>query len=263
MKTVLPPLEDRLQTLQQERTEAEEEAANRDLRERYNRVTQKKAVLEQAIENISSTKKLPNEDIEKIRNAFSTVETLRTSISAGKLAISFTAMKDLQLTVQKDIEPEEQKIIRKTESLHIEAGGKIRLQHEDWRIDATSGTGNVEKVIEEYNTADKALKELLGICDVSSLQQAIQVNQAYEQHRPEVETAKENLSAELGNYSYEEIERDIQQIGQKKPNRPLEQILGELFNVQGDCDSKNRNWVNINSRLKNILRHMSPRMPFF
>lgn len=254
IENILPKCEEKLLKLQKEKEDAEGQEKNRELREQFIRVENRKNVLEEAEKTLQSIKILTDESLENIRNAYAEVQQLKASLTAGKLAINFIAKKDISFSVQKDFEELLFKELKENDSIQFEAGGRLKLEHSDWLIEVTSGENEIEEMIKKYDKAKENLNELLEQYEIQSLEDAITFNHSYNKHLVDVTKARENFEEELSPDSYEELEMKIKEIGHETETRPLVLIVQELSEIQNDIKNKNDNLKEYQDKIEEYVK---------
>jgi len=240
LKNRIPVLEKLVEPFLQEKRDAEAETKNKDDREKFKRITQKKGTLEAEEERLKAEKRLAKQDVETIREAKTAVDRLELKIAAGKMKATFQARKGIPISVQKDSEDASRQQLEKGQKLEIDAGGLVRVEHEDWVMEIVSGKGNVKEVIGLHREARNTLEKLCDKYGVSSLEEAIKVNEGYEKRVADVERARGNLADELGHMSFEEWVLKIAELGPEKSCRPIGTIVEELMKAQAEAAALNK-----------------------
>lgn len=250
IKFQLPALEEKFKELKEEKERAELMEANKPLIEKVEKVKRLQTELEKAQVELNKTKKLDREDLKKIRDANQFYEKMLNSIESGKLKAKFTAKRDNQIKVQIDFKPEELFSISETEAKEFEAGGRIKLEHSDWILDLTSGEGDFEKLEKELQAADQNLKKILEQYGIRTVNEAVAINEEYEQKFNEEKNAKKNLKSELGSDTLENLEKKIEIIKNLKPARDLATVAVEFNNTKRDIDSKKNELTHLENTLE-------------
>ncbi len=235
----IPGLREKETLLQQEASDAKTERSNNTLRTKFLKVAEKKKTLGTAEENLRLSKKLTSDDLEAVRKAFEKVENLKTSLAAGKLFAKLRAKKNFSLLIQKDLEPEFHKEINSEVLIQLTACGALKLEHEDWLLELTTGEGDFDAIRNNYAQAKNELEELFKKYEVATHEEAKDINGKYEQCLKEVEKAEEVYLSELGSDVYEELKRKIDEMGEAKETRSYETAYNELVAVQKLTESKN------------------------
>ncbi len=239
IKKTIPALKEKLKTLEKERGDALTQERNKGLRERFNKIKDRKDTLDKAAERLNSVQKLDKTELEEIRASFTEVNTLKTSMTAGKLTLNINAKAEFSLKIQKDLDEIFTHHIDKDRPLNIEAGGIIRLEHPDWTMMITSGEGNMEDVLKQYSQSEARLNELLKKHNLKTLDDANSINRIYEECSNELERAKKNLKDELGTDSYDELARKIREMPAEHSVRPIEDIIEQISAVNNEITKYN------------------------
>ena len=237
MKKRLPSLEEKRPPLENEKKEIDIEEKNKSLREKFQRILHRKEALLKAREAFQQVKVLERKDLEEIRNAAALLHQMKAALEAGRLTVRLTTKQASDLAIQRDFDTEFQKRLSKDELLTLEAGGRLKLTHPEWEIEVTSGKIHFNEKLQKYNQAEEKLKNLLHGHGLGAVEKAIETNQIYEKQLIEIKKANENLSAELGTESLEDIESRIRAIGQQKSTRPIAEVIEELTALQYEMES--------------------------
>ncbi len=204
-----------------------------DLVRKFTRVEEKKKTLDAVQKDLDSIRKLTTEDLDKLREAHTRLDVLKARLDAGKLDIRFEALKDLDITISKDLEPPANQTLSKNETTHLQAGAKLRIDHPDWALEVTSP----EVDMEEYDTATKQKDDLLTSLKVTSLEDAITLNKTYQTHLNNVTSARSNLEQELDKDTYEDLAQKVGALAPTAPTRDLPTIIEDRTNLRNKLDS--------------------------
>ncbi|MDK2830336.1 AAA family ATPase [Methanolobus sp. WCC1] len=234
----IPLAEAKLAELKEEKKIAEIKAENEELVQKFTSLEKLKGEMDDAEEALKSVKKLDNTELKNIRDVFNDVDKLKASVEAGELRANFEAMADLKLNILKDLDDEYTKELILGESLVIEAGGKIKIKHSDWKLEISSGAEEIDKVVQNFEVAKKKKIELLTNHDLKSLDEAEEINKQYNEAVGAFENATKNFEKELGDDSYEAILEKIEHIGVdptlETSTRPLATIVEEVTRLDID-----------------------------
>lgn len=234
----LPPAEARLKELEKERNIAKKEADNEDLIQTFNRVKKRKIELDRDEEALKSVKKLEDSELKGISDAFNKVEKLKAGVEAGKLMANFEAKKPFTLTIQKDFEAEHKKEVSSGESFLLEAGGRLKLEHSEWKLEISSGEEEIEKVLQGYETAKQQREDLLNQYEIQSIEEAEELNKRYKEALSAFDNTTKNFKNELGEASYEELLQKIETIGTESGSEEMTRTLVEIVEEQAKLDGK-------------------------
>ncbi len=237
IKKRLPSLEERRAPLENEKKEIDIEEKNRGLREKLQRVLHRKELLLKAREALRQVKALERKDLEEVRSAAALLHQMKAGLEAGRLTVRLTTKQTSDVAVQRDFDTEFRRQVSRDESLTLEAGGRLKLTHPDWEVEVTSGKLNFNEKLQKYTQAEEKLKNLLRTHGLDTVEKAIETNQIYERHLIETKKANENLSAELGTESLEDVESRGRAIGPPKSTRPVSAVIQELAALQYEMES--------------------------
>ena len=253
LKEQILDIEKKAKELQDERDEAKHQEDSKELRERFNRATAKKEALDAAENKLASIKKITDKDFDLIRNIDTALRDLKTSIAAGKLSVRFIPRKDIDLSINKDLDEPFLQKLKKDESVRFEAGGRLKLEHQDWMLDVISGEGSIETVLQDHEIQKNKLLQLLEKYDVESLAIAEEVNRLFNDQEISVNNTRKNLNDELGSSTHEELAEKIQKLGTEKTTRSLETIITELSSKENSIDTKRKEVDQYKTQVTNYI----------
>lgn len=233
----IPELEAKEKKINKEKEEAENYQKGKELLNKYNRVEKKKQVVDEANKSMEKVRKLTGEDLKKIRGAFNKKRRLDASLTASKLSVKFTPKKDIELEIQKGLEDKFRTRTRGGEALDFQADGRLLLSHADWDLEVTSGEGEYDQILAEYEQAKSDMEDLFQKLSLKSLEDAEAANTAYEAELAKLENAQSNLDEELGESTYDDLKKKAKGLQVKKPDRELETILSEGADTKAEIKS--------------------------
>jgi len=210
-----PGLETKISAAKSELEIARKQAALVGLRQKYQRVVEKKALWEEAKKQLSILPVMEADELRQLQMLSAEIERLKAALIAGKLAGNLKAVKNLSLEIQK--KPEtlfEAFDIPAGAEFKLEAEGLLILKHPDWVIELASGTGEYQQNWEAYSAKKTQLEKLLIEKKLANLADAEPRFEAYRQGQQAVKNAALNYQQELGSQSWEELEERIKSAGE-------------------------------------------------
>jgi len=253
----LPDLEKKVEKLEKQKLQAETIEKNRQITEKYKRVLEKQAQVQTAGKMLKSVQKLSAEDLNTIKGLKEKIERLRAELAAGKLAVKFTAKNQLTLGITKDAEATYKDQIKRGDVKSYEAGGRIRIEHEDWVLEVTSGEGELAGVAKELEFSKKKLNSLLKKHGVKSIEQAKIINGKYEECFQALKNARNNFRSELGDTTPKELTARMREINKIKLTKPLAEIVGELVSTESQLKSIKAKQIELTEKRKNLVEKYS------
>ena len=241
-KKLLPELTKRVKDLVQEQQNARLAEKNKNLNQKYERAKKLRTGLDEILQSLNKLPKLSAVELNKIRKAEIEIKNLKTEIEASHLAVKLLAKKEFSIQIQRDFENTTEDRLSQNSSITIDANGIIRLEHPEWSMEITSGTGDFNKTSSKLKDAQQNLKNLLDKYNLTTLYEAIRLNEQFEKTKSDLENAKKNLKMELGNIGFEQLEADIKNLSlQLKPSRSMEEITKELTRTENEIEKHSDN----------------------
>lgn len=234
LKTKLDGLRDRQKRVAGERSEAEANEKNRTLREKHSRVKEKKKLLDQSRVALEKCQMITREAVKKIRGAEAEIARLEASLAVGQISVKLTAKQSAQITVQKDLTDSNEEELTAGKTLELLAGSRIGIEHPEFSIEAVAGKRSFAVISEEYERAKKTHGEILEELGLAGLPEAESALRLREEMDGKVRAAQENLDGELGEYSYRDLEEQVNALGPAGKTRPLPEVIAEDEKIKGE-----------------------------
>jgi len=186
---------------------------------------------------LARMRKIAADDFRALKAAHDTVTRLRTSLSAGRLALEFTAEEGTGLTARTDLDEATERRVEAGETLDLTAGGQIELAHPSRRLRVRSGDTDFEHVSAEHDRARKEHDRLIEQLSVRDLDEATGIVEAYDQQSRDVASLQQQLDAVLGRESYDELKALAESMsGASAPQRSAAVIAREQGAAEEEHD---------------------------
>jgi DNA repair protein SbcC/Rad50 len=232
----LPELEKKVEKLTQKKIQADQAEKNRKTVEKYQAVSARKKQVDEAEKKLKFAQVLTEADVNAIDGAFKQLSLLKTELDAGKLSVFFEAKTSVTVSVSKDMETPKKERLKPGESKQFEAGGRLRLDHPDWRMEVTTGEGDFSDLGQKIEDAEKDLDKLLKKHRVKSLEEAKEIHRKYETCRRALQTAQDNLKTDLGDTNFEELASSIKNVAELPAVEPLADVVEKLVTAQNHLE---------------------------
>jgi exonuclease SbcC len=236
LKRKLPDLEKNVEELKKKKIRAEQVEKNRKNVETYKAVSARKKLVIEAEKKLKSTQVLTDKDLGEIDHAFRQLNLLKTELEAGKLS---EAKKSVIVSMTKDLEAPREENLTPGESQSFEAGGRLRLDHPDWKMEVTTGEGDFADLVQKIEAAEKALDKLFKKHNVRSLEEAKKIHRVYETCRQALKTAQDNLKTDLGDTNFEELESSVKNVAELPDTEPIGDVVEKLVTTQNQLEKMN------------------------
>ncbi len=232
----LPEIEKKVEELMKKKIQAEQSEKNRKNVEKYKAVSTRKKLVDDAEKKLKSTQVLTEEDLSQIDSALKQLSLLKAELEAGKLSVVFEAKTSVIVSVTKDLEAPKKESLKPGESKPFEAGGRLRLDHPDWRMEVTTGEGDFADLVQKIEAAEKVLDKLLKKHSVKSLEEAKEIHRKFETYRRALKTAQDNLKTDLGDTNLEKLESSIKNVAEGPAVEPLADVVEKLVTAQNQLE---------------------------
>ncbi len=249
-KEVVEALGERQKQLEQEYNQASAYELNLRRLEKFGRAGKKMQELDDARKKLVALKVIKDTNYQRLETLHQEMDRLRTSLKAGKIALTLTSQKAMDLKVAKDLETETSCQLGPGQSLEVLAGGQIQISHDNWHLKVRSGEMDFERLTASFTKKSADYHDLLKDLEVSDLSEG---KRAYEEYRKQsglAESLNKQFNEILEGETYEELEAFSRSTGQTRPSRTTNDIHGEIVEVKGkmahaesDLESKIRQFT--------------------
>ena len=240
IKELLPGLKKKENALALEQEMAIKKEERNQLRRQFEQVEKRRQELEDAEQMAQQTPKLTTNDLEELRTTYAKLDRLKASVTASKLSVRLLAKNALSVFVQEGLSEPQSQEIASGGHISYDEGSRVKINHQDWEIDISSGESNFDVLVQEFEETNLHLTALLEQHDVENLNEAIGVNKDYTAGLQSVNSAKNNLIAALAGETYEELKAKVVEIGTTEDSRDLDSILEDLHNVRDEISGHKR-----------------------
>ena len=253
IEELLPGLKKKENALVLEQEMATKKEERNQLRRQFKQVEQRRQELEDAEQVAQQTPKLTADDLEELRVTDAKLNEFKASITASKLSVRLLAKNALSVLVQEGLSEPQSREIGSGEHIYYDEGDRVKISHQDWEIDISSGESNFDVLVQEHEETNRHLAALLEQHGVENLNEAIDVNNDYTNSLQSVNSAKNNLEAALAGETYEELKAKVAEIGTTEDSRDLDSILKELHNVKDEISEHKRSLEQNQERIQELI----------
>jgi exonuclease SbcC len=225
-------LTSRIEELKQEESDVKRYAEGQALRDLAKRVKVRQAELAEAREKLGNTPQVSREKLEDINEAASRLRELEVQLAAVKLRVSLTAKKELRIRATSGLEEPIELTLEANTSKTLEVDGRLAIEHDDWAIEVQASELDVTRLAEQASEAKRALEKALEEIGVASREEAVRLNEAYEQATAVFENAESNLAAELGEKTLEKLDGLLADDEADNKLRSLDEVVRELTKAE-------------------------------
>jgi exonuclease SbcC len=211
--------------------------------EKHARVLRRKALVEEAAARLAALPRLEKKSLDEIRAAASALSRLEAGIEAGRISVTIAGRADVEIAVQEDYGPEEQKKLARGQAIRLQATGRVRLVHPDIEIEVRSGGAESE------NRSEATLAALLSRHGVPDAETAEERSRVWESCASDVRAAEKSLSEELAEETIAALEARVAALGQLAPARPLQHVASDIATSRAQAAARTRELAELRRRL--------------
>ena len=250
---LLPELKKKENALALEQEIAIKKEERNQLRRQLEQVEKGRQELEDAKQAAQQTPKLTDNDLEELRNTDAKLDRLKASVTASKLSVRLLAKSALSVLVQEGLSEPQSHEIASGNHISYNEGGRVKISHQDWEIDISSGESDFDALVQEFEETKGHLTALLEQHGVENLNEAIDVNNNYTACLRSVNSAVNNLEAALDGETYEELKAKVAEIGTTEDSRDLDSILEDLYSVRAEISDHKRSSEQNRERIQELI----------
>ena len=223
------------------------------LRRQFEQVEERRQELEDTEKSAQHTPMLTDNDLEELRNTNAKLDRLKASVTASKLSVRLFAKKALSVFVQEGLSEPQSQEIGSGEHISYNEGGRVKISHQDWEIDISSGESDFDALVQKFENTNRHLTALLEQHGVEKIDEAIGLNQDYKACLQSVNSAKNKLEEALNGETYEELKAKVTEIGTTEDSRDLESILEDLHDVKDEISRHKRSVEQNQERIQELI----------
>lgn len=253
IEALLPGLKQKENALALEQKMAIKQEERNQLRRQFEQIENRRQELEDAAQTALQTQKLTDNDLEELRNTYAKLNELKASVTASKLSVRLLAKNALSVLVHEGLSEPQPQEIASGEHISYDEGGRVKIIHQDWEIDISSGESNFGALVHKFEETNRHLSVLLEQNSVENLNEAIDVNKNYTARLQSVNSAENNLEAALSGETYEELKAQVAEIGTTEDSRDLDSILEDLHSVKAEISDQERSLEQYQKRIQELI----------
>lgn len=232
-------LEEKKQKLEKEKKEAEKEIEYKELKEKYEKVKKIKTELDEISKKINSRKWITKDEYKKIKDIFMESERLKRQLSSAGIQININAKKDLNFFIKSGVSDIKSKVLKAGDSFSIKAEGIAQIIHDDWEVKITSSVEDVYDLIRRIKESEEDLKNVKKDYGVNTFEDVEQLYIDYEKLLDLFDRQKRLFEFELGEYTFNKLEVEIEKIKEVKVAKSLIDIVAEYESVKHEINKYN------------------------
>lgn len=241
----LKALENRLSTLNSEQEKASKKSELSILKQRIDKLKELEKNIEELRGDLEETKKVTEEDVERLRALKQDILQKRTTIEASNLSVKIEALADLEVSIS-DAEGviKEVKLQTGDEEI-IEEKGLFSLKTNQINLEVIAGEEDLSSIAEQLRELQTKQADLLKSFEATDLSELINLRKLYQDKVNRLEPLQEQWKEHLGDYSLEELKEKLREAGDLSDVRALEviqkerdKVLEEKSNLKTDIDKK-------------------------
>jgi uncharacterized protein YhaN len=222
-----------LESTESELTNARKRGQSEQVKVVHGRLAKAKEDWQRVADQLAKSKAVAPELLTELKRLEKEIDCLRINIAAQKLTAKLEGTSSLKVKVQRGAEEPETVSISPTEVWENQADGVFRLEYQDLKLSVESGTGDVNALFTDLETARQRHAEILETLGHESLAAAQLADTDHQKHVTEESNQKRLYRAALQERTEEEWAAEMAALTNLPETRSVEVLEGEKTRLLG------------------------------
>jgi exonuclease SbcC len=249
LREKLEELKTKKKELGEELASAEELESIKKKLDIFERAKKKKSELEEAKKSLAGMKVIEKKDYGSLEDLESELSRLKTSLEAGKIALSITAKVPLKVDVTTDLEDEKTRELDAGDSVEFSAGGQIGVRHTDWTMKVKSGEMDFEQLKTKFEQVFENRERLLDRLDVAGLAEGKALYEKYWEQAKSVGRLQAAFEESLEGHEFDKLETAVA-AADDRAARPSTTVAREQGRIQSTIAQVDLDIVSMGEQLR-------------
>ena len=231
-------LTSRFAGLQREQASGMEFQKQKVLRDTYGKALPLQEALTEEERTLGTLREIKENDLRQMTRTAEEIRLLKARLTAQKVNLDLLSKKGIGAVFQGVLKEPKKVALKPGEKLHETAEGRFVLDHEDWTLTVTAGTGDIQSMLVTLGELQTAFEALLRQCDVPSVEEATNRAEAHKSQKKRVDTKRAALQAVLANETFEALEARVNALPVVSAGRSNADIVDELTQTSADISTR-------------------------
>jgi DNA repair protein SbcC/Rad50 len=231
-------LTSRLSGLQREQASGVEFQKQKLLRDTYGKALPLRHVLTEEERMLGTLREIKEPDLMQMTRTAEEIKLLKARLTAQKVSLDLLSKKGIEAVFQAVLKDPVKIVLKPEEKLHETAEGRFVLDHEDWTLTVSAGTGDLQSMLVTLGKLQTAFEALLRQYDVPSVEEATKHAETYKNQKKRVDTQRAAFQAVLGNESFGAIEARVNVLPSVTAGRSNVEIVNELTQTSAEISTQ-------------------------
>lgn len=220
--------------LDEELEQAGAAAAQRQDAEKLERAEREEKAWREASDALAGLRVVGEEDFRAAVALHHELQQLTAGLRAGRITLSLTPKGALELISRCDLDDAAEHRLADGQTLELEAGGQISLDHPEWALAVSSGDAAAGDLRRDYDRLTEEFASRLEALGVFSLADAEAARAAAAAAERTVETCRQRLDTALDGETLEGLRERAPRGSENGGHRPVEVIAREQGRTAGE-----------------------------
>ncbi len=228
----------RFNDLQREQASGMEFQKQKMLRDTYGKAVPLRETLTEEERTLGTLQEIKENDLGQMTRSAEEIRLLKARLAAQKVNLDLLSKKRIEAVFQAVLKEPKKVVLKPDEKMHETADGRFVLDHEDWTLTVTAGTGDLQSMLVTLDELQTVFGALLRQYDVPSVEEAAKRAEAYRNQKKRVDTKRAALQAVLANETFEAVESRVNALPPVTAGRSNAEIVRELAQASADISTR-------------------------
>jgi len=240
--------------LQQEQASGMEFQKQKMLRDTYGKALPLQEALTEEEGTLGTLREIREDDLRHMTRTAEEIRLLKARLTAQKVSLDLLSKKRIDLVFQAVLKEPKKVVLKPEEKLHETAEGRFVLDHEDWTLTVTAGTGDLQSMLVTLGELQTTHDAFLRQYDVPSVEEAIKRAEVYKAQKKRVDTKRAALQAVLANETFGAVVARVNALPPVAAGRSNADIVRELMQTSADISTRRAALASAESEITGWLK---------
>lgn len=249
LKASLEEKRNALQTLESELTRATEWAKLAPKRHQLQTARELQGQLQAKSETLQGIQRITAEQVRTLEDALGRKQINETKLGAGKLRLTLETDRNTPIVHQSDFGSRTEQTLTSDAPLRLEAGGRILLEHPDWKLTVESGDSSFDEVQSAYQIVEGEIQRFLADADVGTVEDFRNFGRKYADAENAVVESRRDFTKALNGTALEDLVQTVGTPQEESLLRDISQITDEKLKLGQDIQESDARLKFLNLQL--------------
>ena len=210
--------------------------------------------IQEKAEALQGIKRVTAQQVRKLGDALLSKQIIETKLGAGKLRLTLAAVCNTPIVHQSDLGSRTEQTLTSGAPLRLEAGGRILLEHPDWKLTVESGDSSFDELQSAYQVVEEEIQRVLAEADVGTVEDFRNFGLKYAEAENAVVECRRDFTKALNGTTLEDLVQNVGTPQEESLLRDISQITNEKLALGKDVQESEARLKTLNVQLSAWLR---------